>query len=291
MSRYYRSSGEVLIRIIIVLVMLFVCVTTLYPFWYILVASFSEPLEVVRAGGMMLWLRGFSLYAYKEVFVHRLFLRSYYNTLVYLTFGVATNMFMTTLAAYALSVKGIKGAGAVMKVIVFTMFFSGGLIPTYIVVDSLNMVDTMWSQFVPYAINTYNMIILRTAFRGIPDSIEEAATIDGATPFKIMTMIVLPLSLPSIMVIGLYYAVEIWNSYFRALIYIRSDTKYPLQLILRQVLLSNAMSQQDMAFVDTNIGLTVKYATIIVSTVPILMVYPFIQKYFVKGVMIGSIKG
>jgi len=291
MSRYYKTPGEILIRSIIVIIMLFICATTLYPFWYILVASFSEPLAVIKAGGVMLWFKGFDLYSYKEVFAHRLFLRSYYNTLIYLTLGVATNMIMTTLAAYALSVKGIRGAGIIMRVIVFTMFFSGGLIPTYIIVDKLKMVDTMWSQFIPYAINTYNMIILRTAFRNIPDSIQEAAIIDGATPFKIMTLIVLPLSLPSIMVIGLYYAVEIWNSYIRALIYIRSDTKYPLQLILRQVLLSNTMGQQDQAFVNTNIGLTVKYATIIVSTVPILMVYPFIQKYFVQGVMIGSIKG
>ncbi|NLB43132.1 MAG: carbohydrate ABC transporter permease [Clostridiales bacterium] len=271
--------------------MLFVCVVTLYPFWYILVASFSTPREVVRSGGMMLWFKGFELYAYKEVFAHRLFLQSYRNTLVYLVFGVATNMFMATLAAYALSLKGIKGAGAVMKIIVFTMFFGGGLIPTYIVVDNLNMVDTMWSQFVPYAINTFNLIILRTAFGSIPDSIQEAATIDGASPFKIMTKIIIPLSMASIMVIGLYYAVEIWNTYLRALIFIRSDDKYPLQLILRQVLISNTMGQSDMAFVDTNVGLTVKYATIMVSTVPILMVYPFIQKYFVKGVMIGSIKG
>lgn len=292
MSRLYiKSPGEALIRFFIVIIMLFVCAVTLYPFWYILVASFSIPREVVRSGGMMLWFKGFELYAYKEVFAHRLFLQSYYNTLVYLVFGVATNMIMTTLAAYALSVKGIKGAGAVMKIIVFTMFFGGGLIPTYIVVDNLNMVDTMWSQFVPYAINTFNLIILRTAFSSIPDSIQEAATIDGASPFKIMTKIIIPLSMASIMVIGLYYAVEIWNTYMRALIFIRSDDRYPLQLILRQVLLSNTMGQSDMAFVDTNIGLTVKYATIIVSTVPILMVYPFIQKYFVKGVMIGSIKG
>ncbi len=292
MSRIHiKSPGETLIRFFIVVLMLFVCVVTLYPFWYILVASFSTPREVVRSGGMMIWFKGFELYAYKEVFAHRLFLQSYRNTLVYLVFGVATNMFMTTLAAYALSLKGIKGAGAVMKIIVFTMFFGGGLIPTYIVVDNLNMVDTMWSQFVPYAINTFNLIILRTAFGSIPDSIQEAATIDGASPFKIMTKIIIPLSMASIMVIGLYYAVEIWNTYLRALIFIRSDDKYPLQLILRQVLISNTMGQSDMAFVDTNVGLTVKYATIMVSTVPILMVYPFIQKYFVKGVMIGSIKG
>ena len=186
-------------------------------------------------------------------------------------------MVMTTLAAYGLSRKELKGRG--------------GLIPTYIVVDTLKMTNTLWSQFIPFAINTYNLIILRTSFQTIPDSIEEAAKIDGASPAQIMVRIVIPLALPSIMVIGLYYAVEIWNSYFRALIYLRSAEKYPLQLILRQILIANTMGQSDQAFVSTNIGLTVKYATIIVSTVPILMVYPFIQRYFVQGVMIGSIKG
>lgn len=290
--RYWKSSpGEVAIKVVIVCVMVFVTVITLYPFWYIMIASFSDPKEVIRSGGLMLWFKGFGFYAYKEVFRHRLFLLSYRNTLVYLSTGLVVNMTMTTLAAYALSRRRIRGRNLIMKMIVFTMFFSGGLIPTYIVVDSLGMTDTMWSQFIPFAINTFNLIILRTAFQSVPDSIEEAAIIDGATAFQVMSRIILPLALPSIMVIGLYYTEEIWNSYFRALIYIRTDTKYPLQLILRQILLSNTMGQQDQSFVNTNIGLTVKYATIMVSTVPVLMVYPFIQKYFVQGVMIGSIKG
>jgi len=290
--QYWKSSpGEVAIKVVIVFVMVFVTVITLYPFWYIMIASFSDPKEVIRSGGLMLWFKGFGFYAYKEVFRHRLFLLSYRNTLVYLASGLVVNMTMTTLAAYALSRRRIRGRNLIMKLIVFTMFFSGGLIPTYIVVDSLGMTDTMWSQFIPFAINTFNLIILRTAFQSVPDSIEEAAIIDGATAFQVMSRIILPLALPSIMVIGLYYTEEIWNSYFRALIYIRTDTKYPLQLILRQILLSNTMGQQDQSFVNTNIGLTVKYATIMVSTVPVLMVYPFIQKYFVQGVMIGSIKG
>ena len=290
-SGWRASPGEFVLKVINVLVMCFVMVVTLYPFWYIFVASFSDPYEVVRTSGLMIWFKGFDLYAYKEVLRHRLFWISYRNTMVYLVMGLIVNMTMTTLAAYAMSRRNIKGKGVVMKIIVFTMFFSGGLIPTYIVVDNLQMTDTMWSQFVPFAINTFNMIILRTAFQAIPDSIEEAAIIDGASAAQVMIRVVLPLALPSIMVIGLYYTEEIWNSFFRGLIYIRTDTKYPLQLILRQVLLSNVMGQSDQSFVDTNIGQTVKYATIVVSTLPVLMVYPFIQKYFVKGVMIGSIKG
>jgi putative aldouronate transport system permease protein len=254
------------------------------------VASFSDPMEVVRTSGIMIWFKGFDLYSYKEVFTHRLFLNSYKNTLIYLALGVTLNMIMTILGAYALSRRRIAGVGIIMKIIVFTMFFSGGLIPTYIVVDTLKMTNTIWSQFVPYAINTFSLIILRTGFSGVPDSIEEAGVIDGASPFRVMTAIVVPLSLPTIAVIGLFYSEEIWNSYFRAMIYIRSDSLFPLQLILRQILISNVKGQSDQAFVSTNIGLTVKYATIIVSTVPILLIYPFIQRFFVKGVMIGSIK-
>ena len=285
------SPGEKIIQILNILLMLFVVLVTLYPFWYIFVASFSDPYEVIRAGGLMIWFRGFDLYAYKEVFAHRLFWTSYRNTGIYLAGGLVVNMFMTTLGAYALSRKNIRGRLLIMKVIVFTMFFSGGMIPTYLVVNNLRMTDTMWSQFVPYAINTYNLIILRTAFSAVPDAIEEAATIDGASPAQVMLRIVLPLALPSIMVIGLYYTEEIWNSYFRALVYIRSSSRYPLQLILQQVLLSNVKGQSDQSFVNTNIGQTVKYATIIISTLPVLMVYPFIQRFFVQGVMIGSIKG
>jgi len=285
------SPGERIIRTVNVLFMVFIAVVTIYPFWYILVASFSDPNEVVRAGGLMLWLRGFDLYAYKEVFAHRLFWTGYRNTLIYLACGLTVNMTMTTLGAYALSRKNIKGKFIVMKAIVFTMYFSGGLIPTYIVVNNLRMTDTLWSQFVPYAINAFNLIILRTAFQAIPAGIEEAATIDGASSAQVLTRIVLPLALPSIMVISLYYTEEIWNSYFRALIYIRSSHKYPLQLVLQQILFYHVKGHSDQAFVSTNISLTVKYATIIVSTLPVLMVYPFIQRFFVQGVMIGSIKG
>ena len=285
------SIGERAFHTINILFMVFISVVTIYPFWYIFVASFSDPSEVVRAGGLMVWFKGFDLYAYKEVFAHRLFWSSYKNTLIYLSCGLTVNMAMTTLAAYALSRRNIKGQFIVMKAIVFTMFFSGGMIPTYLIVNNLKMTDTLWSQFIPYAINAYNLILLRTAFNAVPYGIEEAAIIDGASSAQVMLRIILPLALPSIMVIGLYYTEEIWNSYFRALIYIRSSSKYPLQLVLQEVLLYNTKGQSDMSFVNTNIHQTVKYATIIVSTLPVLMVYPFIQRFFVQGVMIGSIKG
>ncbi len=286
-----RSPGDVVLKAVIAVVMLVIVIVTLYPFWYIFVASFSDPREVVRTSGIMIWFKGFDLYAYREVLNYRLIWIAYRNTLVYLFFGLIVNMTMTVLAAYAFSRKNVIGSGVMMKLVVFTMFFSGGMIPNYIIVDSLGLTNTMWSQFVPYAINTYNLIILRTAFQAIPDSIEEAAIIDGASPAQLMTRIVLPLALPSIMVIGLYYTEEIWNSYFRGLLYLRSDQKYSLQMVLRMILDTSHTGQSDQAFVNTNIDRTVKYASIIVSTLPVLMVYPFIQRYFVQGVMIGSIKG
>ncbi|MDI9497720.1 MAG: carbohydrate ABC transporter permease [Bacillota bacterium] len=286
-----RSPGDVVLKAVIAVVMLVIVIVTLYPFWYIFVASFSDPREVVRTSGIMIWFKGFDLYAYREVLNYRLIWIAYRNTLVYLFFGLIVNMTMTVLAAYAFSRKNVIGSGVMMKLVVFTMFFSGGMIPNYIIVDSLGLTNTMWSQFVPYAINTYNLIILRTAFQAIPDSIEEAAIIDGASPAQLMVRIVLPLALPSIMVIGLYYTEEIWNSYFRGLLYLRSDQKYSLQMVLRMILDTSHTGQSDQAFVNTNIDRTVKYASIIVSTLPVLMVYPFIQRYFVQGVMIGSIKG
>jgi putative aldouronate transport system permease protein len=286
-----QTPGEIAVKSIIVVSLSFLTIITLYPFWYILVASFSDPYAVVRRGGMMLWVEEPGLYAYREVFRYRLLWTAYRNTIIYLTVGLSISMTLTVFAAYALSRKDLKGTGVMMKIIVFTMFFTGGMIPTYLVVDGLGMIDTIWSQVIPHAINTFNLIVLRTAFKAVPDSIEEAASIDGAQPPQIMFRIIIPLAMPAIMVIGLYYAVELWNTYFRALLYLKNQDKYPLQMALRQILIQGDAAQKDMGFVDTNIQETVKYATIMVSTIPILMVYPFIQKYFVKGVMIGSIKG
>lgn len=286
-----QTPGEIIVKAFIAASLAGLTVVTLYPFWYILVASFSDAYEVIKKGGLMLLIRKPNLYAYREVFRYKLLWTAYKNTIIYLTVGLCINMTLTIFAAYALSRKALKGRGLIMKFIVFTMFFTGGMVPTYLVVDGLGMVNTLWSQVVPHAINTFYLIVLRTAFMAIPDSLEEAASIDGAQPPQIMFRIIIPLALPGIMVIGLYYAVELWNTYFRALLYLKDADRYPLQMALRQILIQGDAAQKDMSFVDTNIQETVKYATIMVSTVPILMVYPFIQKYFVRGVMIGSIKG
>lgn len=288
-----KLTNEKILHIIISVVVLFSGVVTLYPFWYIFVASLSDPYQVAKEGGLMIWFKGFDIGAYKAVFAYNSIWVAYKNTLIYLVVGVVVNVTLTVCAAYPLSRKGLKGRNFIMKIIVFTMFFSGGLIPFYLVVNNLGLVDTRGSQIIPYAINVFNFIILRTAFMAIPDTIEEAAVIDGASHFQIMYRIVLPLAKSTIMVIGLYYAVELWNTYYRALLFLRDSNKLPLQILLRKILLQNDTQnmQADMSVASNHLGLTIKYSTIMISTLPIICVYPFIQKYFVKGVMIGSIKG
>ncbi len=236
---------------------------------------------------------GFSLEAYKLVFENPMILTGYRNTLFYVTVGTSINLLMTSLSAYVLSRKNVMFKNAMMMV-VFTMFFSGGLIPFYLTVRELGLSDSMWAVILPTAMSTYNMIVMRTAFTAIPDSLEESARIDGANDFTILFRIILPLSLPVVAVMILFYAVGHWNAWFNAMIFLRTRDKYPLQIVLREILI--ASSTDDMTTnVDSldkePLGETIKYATIIVATLPILMVYPFLQKYFVQGIMIGALKG
>ena len=292
-----RSLGEFLFDGFNVFIMFFVLVCTLYPFLYVLFASFSDPGEFVRNIGFLLYPHGFSIKAYQLVFKNDMILLGYRNTLIYLVCGLTLNMIMTSLAAYALSRKGYIFKKLLTFVILFTMYFSGGLIPYYLLIKDLNMLDKAASIIVPAAINTFNMIVLRTAFANVPTSLEESARIDGANDMIILFRIIIPLSLSTMMVIGLYYAVEIWNSWFFASIFLTSRKLFPLQLVLREILITSG----DLSFMaeagagdateDIFLSEIIKYATIIVATLPILVVYPFIQKYFVKGVMIGALKG
>lgn len=289
---YKKSVGEIIFDVLNYCIMILLIIATLYPFWYVLIASLSNPTAVAQRGGLMLWVEGFTLEAYKMVAQNPNIWSGYQNTAIYVVGGTAVNLFMTTLGAYGLSRRNLYGKGVIMKLIVFTMFFSGGLIPTFLLVRSLGMVDTRWAMIIPGAISTYNMIIMRTAFQGIPVSLEESARIDGANDFTIMWRIIVPLSLPVMAVMTLFYAVGHWNSFFNALVYLRRRELFPLQLILREILITQSLYEM-MTNVVTDrepIGETIKYATIIVSTVPILCLYPFLQKYFVKGVLIGSLK-
>lgn len=277
-----------------VLFMLFMVFITLYPMIYVLFASVSVPSRLAAYKGFLYKPLGFTTQAYHLVLRNGNILRGYRNTLMYLVLGLTVNMTLTTLGAYVLSRKGLLLKPLLIWVALFTMFFSGGLIPGFLVVKQLGMIDTIWALIIPGGISTYNLLVLRTAFLSIPDALEESARLDGASDLTVLVRIFLPLMVPSLVVIGLYYAVGIWNSWFSASIYLlRARNLYPLQLILREILiLANAdFSIQVDADQVSGINEIIKYATIVIATVPILCVYPFLQRYFVKGIMIGAVKG
>ncbi|MHA7582460.1 carbohydrate ABC transporter permease [Paenibacillus vandeheii] len=269
-------------------------IVTLYPLLYVLFASLSDSAQLLANKGLLWKPVGFSLEAYKSVLANPGIATGFRNTLFILVFGVIVNLFMTALGAYVLSRKNVMWNKVFMFLIVFTMFFGGGLIPLYLVVKGVGLLDTLWSTILPFAISTFNLIIMRTSFMGIPDSLEESAKIDGANHFTILFRIIIPLSMPVIAVMILYYAVDKWNGWFYASVFIKSRELFPLQLVLREILIANStesMSAGASAGDRFQIGETIKYATIMVATIPILCIYPFLQRFFVKGVMVGSLKG
>ncbi len=273
-----------------------VMLLTLYPFWHILMASVSNPVQVMRNFGPILYPLGWGVDNYKLVFQYDMVPIGLSNTVVIVVVGTALNLIITLLAAYAFSRKNVYITKKLIKFVIFTMYFSGGLIPTFLLIKNyLHLVDTYWALWLPGLISTYNMIIMRSGFAAIPDSMEESAKLDGANDFLILFRIMVPLAMPTIAVILLYYGVGHWNSWFNAMIYINTRTKIPLSLVLREILLSNSTetltSSSSMSGDTMPIAETIKYATTIVATVPILIVYPFLQKYFVKGMMIGAVKG
>ena len=279
---------------------LLVLFVTAYPIYYVLIASFSSPSGlVVNYGVIWLPIKPYTVEAYSRVLHNSQVLTGYKNTLLILAGGLTVNLIMTALGAYFLSLKDVMLSKPIGMLILFTMYFSGGMIPGYLNIRELGLLDTLWALFIPGAISTYNMLILRTAFVSIPASLEECAMLDGAGDVTILFRIILPLSVASFAVVGMYYAVDHWNSWFSAMIYLDDRRKYPLQLILREILItgdlqtmSNAEELIDATSDSTyNAYKVVKYCSIVVATVPILVIYPFVQRYFVKGVMVGSVKG
>ncbi|GGH85886.1 putative aldouronate transport system permease protein [Pullulanibacillus pueri] len=271
-------------------------IIVLYPLIFVLSASFSDPNQIIN-GGLWLLPKGFTLDAYTKVFHDADIWNSYKNTVLYTTVGTIINIILTTLIAYPLSRRDLPGRNLFMIIITFTMFFQGGIIPTYLIVQNLGMVNTFWAMVIPNAIATYNVIVMRTFFQtSIPWELQEAAQIDGCTNFKLFLKVILPLSKPIIAVMVLFYAVGHWNSFFDALIYLQDDTLYPLQLVLREILIQNQAAYLDelgsFGMADQALlAESMKYAIIIIASLPVLILYPFIQRHFVKGVMIGSIKG
>ncbi|SUA98569.1 binding-protein-dependent transport system inner membrane protein [Paenibacillus thiaminolyticus] len=287
------SLGERIFEVFNILFLILLCLVTLYPFIYVLFASLSEPAWVVQQRGLIWHPSGLNLEAYRLVFDNPMITSGYLNTLFIVSAGTFLNVFMTALGAYGLSRQNVMWKNPIMFFIVFTMFFSGGLIPSYLLVTGLGMLDSLWALIIPGAVSAFNLIIMRTAFQSIPHSLEESAKLDGANDFTVMIRIILPLSMPVIAVMILFYGVGHWNSWFGAMIYLRDRELYPLQLVLREILITNSTDSMLTSAGTADkmpIGETIKYATIIVATVPILLLYPFLQKYFVKGVMIGAIK-
>ncbi len=288
-----RSKGEKAFQVFNYAFLSLIIVVCFYPVWYVAMASFSNSNLLTQHSGLLFAPTGFSTDAYKKVFQNPMITKGYMNTLFILIVGVIFDLFMTSLGAYFLSRKRVMFKKPIMMFIVFTMFFSGGMIPFYINLKDLHLTNTLWGLIIPFMINTSNLIILRTAFESIPESLIEAAQIDGAGHFRILSTIVLPLSKAMLAVMVLYYGVSIWNSWFWASAILRNREMYPLQIILREILLSNdtsSMTAGSSAMDTEAIGMTIKYATIMVATIPILCVYPFLQKYFTKGTMVGAVK-
>jgi len=274
----------------------FVILVTAYPVYYVLIASFSSPSALMINYGLM-WLpkRPLTVVAYQMVFRHPLILSGYRNTLFILIVGLVFNMVLTCLGAYFLCLKNSMLRRPVSVIIIFTMYFSGGLVPTYLNVQGLGMINSLWALIIPGAINTYNMLILRTAFYSVPDSLVEVAKLDGASHFQILTKIFIPLSGATLAVMVLYYGVGHWNAWFFSSVFIQTPSKFPLQLVLRNILLLHQNIDFQAAAADDSVTAllneVIKYALIVVSTAPILLLYPFLQRFFTKGVMIGAIKG
>lgn len=274
-----------------------ITLTILYPLIFIVSASFSST-EAVSAGKVWLWPVDFSLKGYETIFNYHLIWTGYANSLFYTTVGTLINITLTILAAYPLSRSDFKGRNVFMFILFFTMLFNGGLIPTYLLVKDLGMLNTRWALMIPNAMSVFNVIIARTYFRTtIPKELLESAQLDGCSDFRFLKSIVLPLSGPIIAVITLFYAVGHWNSYFDALIYLRDQSLYPLQLVLQNILIQSQIGSDMIGSVDIEtqqelIGLEqlLKYSLIVVASVPVLIMYPFVQKHFVKGVMIGALK-
>lgn len=265
-----------------------------YPMWHCLMASFSEPISLIGYSGFIFKPMGFSLEGYKTVLQNSNIYTGYFNTMIYLVGGTAINMVLTVLGAYALSRKGLALRTPITLIIVFTMYMDFGLIPAFLNIRQLGLHNTRWAIILPIAINTYNMIVMRTGFAAVPASLEESAKLDGANDFIILWKIMLPVCKATLAVVALFYAVGHWNSWFSAAIYLQDRSKFPLQLFLREILIANSSantageinSVDGVQFLDE----LIKYCSIIISTVPILVVYPFVQKYFVTGVMVGSVK-
>lgn len=272
------------------LLLVLVAIATLYPVWYILVVSLSETAYVVQ-GKVFLWPKGLNLDAYLKVLSEGKIPRAYLNSVFYTALGTTINLLMTAVAAYPLSHRDFFGRKWFMLLIIVTMFLNPGIIPNYLLVQKLGMIDTFWALVIPNAIWTFELIILKSFYESMTPAIRESARIDGASEFRILFSIVIPLSKPALASIGLFYFMGHWNSYFIPMIYLNDSLKYPLQVVLRDMLIFNEGNRSNLVDAAALAPQALKNATIVLSMIPVLMIYPFAQKYFAKGVMLGAEKG
>ena len=299
MARYrkalrYDTIGEMLFSFGNALFLILLCLVTAYPVYYVFCASFSDNVKLLQNPGFMLHPLGWNTAAYRLAFTHPLLASGYKNILFIMAVSLPLNIFLTLFCGYFLAGRNIMFKKPIMFIIMFTMFFNGGMVPNYMNIESLLLKNTLWALILPGAISIYNAIICKTAIEAVPDSLAESAYIDGANDLRVLFQIVLPLIMPTIAVLLLYYGVAHWNSWFPASVYITDNKNMPIQNVLRSVLIANsnilnaAASEEDRI---NEFAETIKYAAIVISTVPVLLIYPFVQKYFVKGVMIGAVKG
>lgn len=292
-----KTPARIIFEIINTLIMILIAFICAAPILHVAFASISDPTLLARSSGLILWPlydadHSLTITGYKIVFNNNSLIRGYANTLFYVSVGTTINIVLTTLGAYCVSRKRTLWLKYLMIMITVTMFFNGGLMPNYLVVKNLGMIDTRFALVIPNAINVFNLIIVRTNFVTLPASLEESAQLDGAGHITILMKIIMPLTKAALAVIALFYAVQRWNSWFEAMLYLTNRKLYPLQMILREILIANNQQDLDTTYQDfSKYKSLVEYCTIMVATVPILCIYPFIQKYFVTGVMIGSIKG
>ena len=288
-SKIRRSLGERAFQVFAHILIVFLALICLYPFWYVLMASFSNASDLFRHTGLLFKPLKFTLDAYKVVLEEKLLFSGYANTFFYLGVGIPLSVFMTSLGAYFFSRKDLYFKNILFKYCLITMYISGGMIAFYLNLKDLGLLGTRLGPILCSCVSVYNMIILRTAFASIPDSLCDAAKIDGAGHISILLKVVLPLAKASIAVIGLYYGLSIWNSWFWHQMINRDQTRWPLQAVLRKLLIEDtsiAADQAEPAFLET-----ARYAVIIVSTIPIIIIYPWLQKYFQKGALVGAVKG
>jgi putative aldouronate transport system permease protein len=297
--KYFKKTSldDKIFDITIFIILTLSALVIIYPLYFIIIASFSDPTQV-NSGNVWLWIKGFTLDGYNKVFHDPNIWRGYWNSLVYTVLGTIISVVLTLTAGYALSRKDLVGSKYLMLIFVFTMFFNGGLIPKYILVNQLGWMNKIWAMIIPDAVSVFNIIIARTFFSStIPSALLESAKVEGCQDLTFFRKIVLPLSKPVIAIMVLFYAIGSWNSWFNGMLYLQDQSKYTLNLILRSILIEVdvSSSQMNMAALDNllaqqKVAQLVKYVVIIVSSVPVLLIYPFIQKHFIKGVMIGSIK-